>query len=483
MRRVPGRPPSAARVPRRRRRRAAPGASRRGPGAGRVRRPAVALAADDIEITTEARYTVDPDDAVVHVVVDITAVNRKPDLVTGTGVTRYFFDGVNLGVQPEAKRLRATQDGAPVDVSAARARDGFRLRDAGVPRANLYFGETAQRAPRRSTCRRGRRARTATSGWARRSRRSPPGRSATAGTVRVEVPAAFEVDIAGETDGARTGRAGSSRTWTATPPTPLSWYAWVNATNDDALTRDRLALADGDEVVIRGWPEDRRWRDLVRDLLEDGVPELWSSGSGSPWPVDGALEVTEVHTPLLEGYAGFYDPARRPDHDQRGPGRPDDRPRGVARLVQRRAVHRALDQRGPRRRVRVAGAGRPGPRQRRRRTRSGAATTAAFPLGDWPPPAAIRDEDAGEREQWGYDAAWHADAPDRRTGRGGRDARACSRRGRMRAPWPTRARARRSRAAAAQRLASVPGPGRGGRGGRRREAGPTTGRSPGCSTQ
>jgi hypothetical protein len=62
--------------------------------------PGVALAADDIDVTTATRYSVDPDDRVVRVVVAITAVNRRPDLVTATGITRYFFDGVNLGVQP-----------------------------------------------------------------------------------------------------------------------------------------------------------------------------------------------------------------------------------------------------------------------------------------------------------------------------------------------------------------------------------------------
>ncbi len=88
---------------------------------------------------------------------------------------------------------------------------------------------------------------------------------------------------------------------------PLDWYAWITATNDEALTRDRLALAGGDEVVIRGWPEDKRWRSRVRELLRDGVPALVDR-IGLAWPVDGSLVISEVHTPLLEGYGGFYDP-------------------------------------------------------------------------------------------------------------------------------------------------------------------------------
>ena len=81
----------------------------------------------------------------------------------------------------------------------------------------------------------------------------------------------------------------------------------MTATNDEALTRDRLALAGGDQVVIRGWPEDKRWRSRVRALLRDGVPALVDR-IGLAWPVDGSLVISEVYTPLLEGYAGFYDP-------------------------------------------------------------------------------------------------------------------------------------------------------------------------------
>ena len=42
-------------------------------------------------------------------------------------------------------------------------------------------------------------------------------------------------------------------------------------------------------------------------ILSDSVPDLVGR-IGLPWPVDGPLNVLEVHTPLLEGYAGFYDP-------------------------------------------------------------------------------------------------------------------------------------------------------------------------------
>ena len=62
-------------------------------------------------------------------------------------------------------------------------------------------------------------------------------------------------------------------------------------------------------IIVRGWPEDATWRREVGDVLTRGVPALVSL-IGLPWPVAGPLSVVEVHTPLLEGYAGFYNPAR-----------------------------------------------------------------------------------------------------------------------------------------------------------------------------
>ena len=55
-----------------------------------------------------------------------------------------------------------------------------------------------------------------------------------------------------------------------------------------------------------GLARGRRLADAVSDLLRRGLPAL-RQRIGLPWPVDGELAVSEVHTPLLEGYGGFYD--------------------------------------------------------------------------------------------------------------------------------------------------------------------------------
>ena len=319
--------------------------------------PAVALAADDISIATASRYTVVPKAGRVRVVVDITAANEKPNKVTGGTITRYFYDGVNLAIQPEARTVRATQDGRPIKVDLAK-RKGYRLATI-LFRENLYYGETARirltfdlpgGEPRSESDIRVGSAFATFTAWAFGDR----------GSVRVEVPKGFRVEIVGA-DMEQEPDAKGLQVWSATTTRPLDWYAWVTATNDEALTRDRLTLDGGDEVVIRGWPEDKRWRSRVRDLLRDGVP-------GARGPDRARLAGGRVARHLRGAHAAARGLRRLlrsrdgRDHDQRGPRRPHDHPRGVARLVQQVAVHRALDHRGTRRRVRGARPARPGPR-------------------------------------------------------------------------------------------------------------------------
>jgi hypothetical protein len=85
------------------------------------------------------------------------------------------------------------------------------------------------------------------------------------------------------------------------------WYSIIVADRHDALTQDRLDLPGGEHLVIRAWPEDTEWEARVSGLLRVGLPVLVDK-LGLDWPVTGDIEVTEVHTPLLEGYAGIYHP-------------------------------------------------------------------------------------------------------------------------------------------------------------------------------
>ena len=221
--------------------------------------------------------------------------------------------------------------------------------------------------------------------------------------MRVEVPDGFRVEIVGA-DMEEEPDAKGLQVWSATTARPLDWYAWVTATNDEALTRDRLALAGGDQVVIRGWPEDKRWRGRVRDLLRDGVPALVDR-IGLAWPVDGSLVISEVYTPLLEGYAGFYDPDTNEitiseDLDDLTIIHETSHAWFNKSLFTERWITEGLADEYAARVLRGLDRGYPGP------PASNPQEKAAFPLSDWAPPAAIRDVESQDRESYGYAASW-----------------------------------------------------------------------------
>ncbi len=362
--------------------------------------PGVARAADALDLQTTARYVVDPAHQRVRVTVDITAANEHPDATTGGSLTRYFFDGLNLGVQPDAARLHAVQDGTAIGVKAA-TRAGYRLVTLRF-RSKLYYQQSTTvrlsydlpaGAPRSSSDVRVGSAFATFVAWAFGDR----------GSVRVEVPSDFRVDIAGAAMATTPGPDGY-QAYTATTSTPLGWYASVNATNDANLTHETLSLSDGEQVVIRAWPEDTRWHTRVRGLLTDGVPDLVAR-IGLPWPVKGPLTVTEVHTPLLEGYAGFYDPSAdtitiSEDLDDLTIVHEASHAWFNTSLFTERWIDEGLADEYASRVLVALGRKRPDPGTANRQGK------AAFRLESWGPPAPIRDAAADAHERFGYDASW-----------------------------------------------------------------------------
>ena len=359
----------------------------------------VARAADGVAITTETRYTVVPDEAVIRVVVTVRVRNEKPNSVQGGAITRYYYDAVNLGLQAEASRIRATQGGVALPVDVARRKD-YKLVTVGL-RESLFFREQATLRltfelpggkPRSESDVRVGQAFVTFLAWA----------FGDSGSVRIEVPRPFEVSASGEE--LERSTADGVTVLSASAPDALAWYAWINARNDFDLTRELVDIAGGDEIVVRGWPEDARWRQRVADVLERGVPELVER-IGLPWPVDGPLTVVEVHTALLEGYAGFYDPTTdeitvSEDLDDLTIVHEASHAWFNRALFTERWISEGLADEYAARVLGALGEPAEAPGEVSRTAEE------AFPLNGWGPPAAIRDEDSGKRERYGYDASW-----------------------------------------------------------------------------
>jgi hypothetical protein len=264
-----------------------------------------ARAADDgLRLTAAATYELQIDEQRVRVTIDVTATNTVPDESSGIFTKQTYFESFRLAIQPEATRPRAssgdetlavtTSDGRRFDVIEVRFGDRLYFED--TVRVRLRFDLPAG-TPRSSSDVRVGVAFSTFVAWA----------FGDSGQVRIEIPASFAVESRGSP--LQRERNAATTILTSGPiDGPEDWYAIVDARRDEALTTSRLDLPLGEEdVVVRGWPEDEEWVTRTTKVLSSGLPVL-SDLVGLPWPVSGTLEVIEIHTPLLEGYGGFYDP-------------------------------------------------------------------------------------------------------------------------------------------------------------------------------
>jgi hypothetical protein len=257
-----------------------------------------ALAAGPLRIEADTTYTVDPGDATVHVAVAYRITNNKPN----TPTIIYFYRTLNLGIQAEARSVRATDGSGGLSVATTRHRNYTEV-DVRL-RANLYYQRTARftlrydlpgGAPRSTSPTRVSEAFVTFGVWAFGDRNL--------GTVEVRMPPGFNTTIDGGPMTTRNSTAGN--VLTAAPASPDRFYAVITGENTSRYDRERLELEGGVVIAVLSWPEDDRWADAVTDTLEAGMPRLQEL-VGLDWPVDDVLNVRERYTPSLEGYAGFF---------------------------------------------------------------------------------------------------------------------------------------------------------------------------------
>jgi hypothetical protein len=261
--------------------------------------PAIA-ASGRLLVSSASVYTVDVAAQVVHVTDVVNLNNDKPSDASFD----YFWREITWYVQPDATRILVRDSSGSLAVTPV-ARDGyieaqFRLR------RNLLFGQSVDLtiswdlpagAPRSDSSIRVGSAFVAFELWAS----GDPGSS----SVQAILPQGFVVETYGST--VRTVIADDSVSVSATAISdPQSFWVAVTATRDPSLATTTVSPSRGVSVAVRGWPEDPVWRTTVSATLDRGLLELLEL-IGLPWPVDGDLLVTEVYSPLLEGYAGFYD--------------------------------------------------------------------------------------------------------------------------------------------------------------------------------
>jgi hypothetical protein len=363
-----------------------------------VTAPIAAAATDSLTVTSAATYTLVPARSVVRVVVDVTAEHKAEPRLRGRA------DALLLRRLPDrdparGASVRATSNGATVGTTN-RPQDGY--------------SELEVRFPRRSSSTRSRRsASPSTCPAAPRSKsevRVGPAFATFAawafgesGSVRIVIPAGFEAETSGSDVVRSTSGSGTVFTSVSVTDVP-SWDVTVNADRTSALTSARIDLPDGEHLVVHAWPDDPSWGRDVTELLSNGLPKLVDE-TGLTWPVSGDLEVFEVHTPLLEGYAGiFYEGENRIEisedlddltilHEASHAWFNND-------LFDGRWINEGFADTFASRTLDAIGLGgwTPNP--------VSPTQAAAVRLNDWTFPGRIADDQTDAHEAYGYDAAW-----------------------------------------------------------------------------
>jgi hypothetical protein len=88
-------------------------------------------------------------------------------------------------------------------------------------------------------------------------------------------------------------------------PRPRRFGLFVAAADDTKLLQREVSVA-GQDVVIRAWPDDRRWSRFVTRQVRRGLPAL-AELVGRPARDQQSIYVRESARPGLEGYSGWYD--------------------------------------------------------------------------------------------------------------------------------------------------------------------------------
>jgi hypothetical protein len=259
-----------------------------------------ARADGEIRVEAHSTYTVDPAAGAVHVVVDLTLTNQKPN----SGGYIYFWSDWGIPMLTGATNISATRDGRSQSVRVEPSDNGefaFGIVDLSP---NLYYRDVARiefrydlpsGAPRTDATTRVNSAYAEFWAW-------PVGDNGLT-SVRIRFPKAFDVEWLGnhlteKNDGDHrlyeSGAISDSN----------SWGVIVTGRNDRGLEGDRFR-SGRHVIVVRAWPDDPQWARFVTSTSRRGLPRL-ERLVGLPWPSDDDLTITETISPYLYGYAGWY---------------------------------------------------------------------------------------------------------------------------------------------------------------------------------
>ncbi len=270
--------------------------------------PPAAAAAPELQITTAARYDVQPGLSRVHVTLDATITNTHRD----TGATRTYYDTAYLAVLPNTANFTASSPGVKPKVSIRSATRAYTLLTINLGR-HLFAGKhtplriqfdlpdnggTALRDVRVGI------SLVAFPVWAFATDDTP------GSSVTVVFPAGYNVQQqVGNLPEPKTASGGGQVYSSGAIDEPLAFYSYFVADRPGAYVATRLTSTLGGSdvpVTVRAWTDDPEWGTRVASLVQRGLPVL-GSAVGLPY-VGTGLVVQESASRSIGGYAGIFDP-------------------------------------------------------------------------------------------------------------------------------------------------------------------------------
>lgn len=253
-------------------------------------------ASQDIPVASVTTYTLVP---------EARKVTVRADLTIGNEIPNFSLNFYELYVEGEARNLKAKSSSGTVRVSLGGSLLGFRL-------VRLTFPRITQGQTRKVTLTydmAGGKPRSATlvrAGPAYALFCAAPYGDVQRSTLRIVVPAAFQVDTLGTTVPVERSTKDGALILTISKRV-ADYVACVEAIDESALTHDLVTTTDGHTVDVEGWPDDPTWAAEASKRVESGLPIL-ERLIGLPFPKLDRVVVREVVSETLAGYAGLYDP-------------------------------------------------------------------------------------------------------------------------------------------------------------------------------
>jgi len=244
----------------------------------------VAARAAEYEMSTMARYVVDPAAGAISVSVEVTFTNTTPDPAGQLSA----FDHIELAVQNGASAVSAKDAKGALTV-AMLSRDGAQVASV-TPRARVRYNRSVSFTLAY---------RLADSASADVHVRPDVVKFAvwgfgTSSQVTVELPASYQVRADGDPMAIET--VGDLLRLTSGPiANPVVWLALVTGSGPIAYATHAasVALASGTvDLQVRAWTDDAAWGERTLAMLVAGLPEL-EKAIGLPYPRVGPLVVTE----------------------------------------------------------------------------------------------------------------------------------------------------------------------------------------------